>query len=204
MKQIVIFGGCFNPPLNSHFLLAQQMINEYNKIEKIVFVPVNSKYQKEDLIDNIHRYNMLKIVCDKNSKFEVSKIEINKQRQLYTIETLLEMQKRYKENEICFTMGSDNLKKLKTWYKKEELVKKFKIYVFERDKDNIEKIIEQDKFLKENEKSFIKVENNIRSNLNSTFVREKLKAQKSIKYLTPDEVICYIKENKLYEKRDFS
>jgi len=33
-KQIVIFGGCFNPPLNSHFSLAQQIINEYENIEK--------------------------------------------------------------------------------------------------------------------------------------------------------------------------
>ena len=49
-KQIVIFGGCFNPPLNSHFSLAQQIVNEYSQIEKIIFVPVNSKYQKIDLI----------------------------------------------------------------------------------------------------------------------------------------------------------
>ena len=61
-KQIVIFGGCFNPPTNSHFLLAQQLINEYNQIEKIVFVPVNSKYQKAELIGNEDRYNMLKLV----------------------------------------------------------------------------------------------------------------------------------------------
>ena len=28
-KQIIVFGGCFNPPLNSHFSLAEQMIAEY-------------------------------------------------------------------------------------------------------------------------------------------------------------------------------
>ena len=43
-KKIVIFGGSFNPPLNSHFSLAEQIINEYKDIEKVVFVPVNSKY----------------------------------------------------------------------------------------------------------------------------------------------------------------
>ena len=50
-KQILIFGGCFNPPQNSHLSLAEQLINEYEEIEKIIFVPVNSKYQKIDLID---------------------------------------------------------------------------------------------------------------------------------------------------------
>ena len=34
-KQIVMFGGCFNPPLNSHFSLADQVANEYEEIEKI-------------------------------------------------------------------------------------------------------------------------------------------------------------------------
>ena len=39
---------------------------------------------------------------------------------------------------------------------------------------------------------------NIRSNISSTFAREKLKRGKSIRYLTPDEVYYYIKENHLY------
>ena len=68
-KQIIVFGGCFNPPLNSHFSLAEQMVAEYPEIEKIVFVPVNSQYEKMDLIENEHRYQMLIAVCDKNEKF---------------------------------------------------------------------------------------------------------------------------------------
>ena len=68
-KQIVMFGGCFNPPLNSHFSLAEQLVNQYQEIEKIVFVPVNEKYQKISLISNEHRYNMLKLVCDENERY---------------------------------------------------------------------------------------------------------------------------------------
>lgn len=198
-KQIVVFGGCFNPPLNSHFSLAEQMINEYYEIEKIIFVPVNSKYQKIDLIDNEHRYQMLKLVCDKNEKFEVSRVEIDKQRQLYTIETLKELQKIYAEYEICFTMGSDNLKELDTWNQAKELIKNFKIYVFERDEDNMEEIVKTSKFLRENKQAFKKAKNNIKSNLSSTYAREKLREGKSIKYIAPDEIISYIKQNKLYQ-----
>lgn len=198
-KQIVIFGGCFNPPLNSHFSLAEQLINEYNIIEKIVFVPVNSKYRKADLISNQHRYKMLKNVCDKNEKFEVSRIEIDSNRPLYTIETLIEFKKEYPEYEIAFILGSDNLKELNIWVKADELVKDFKIYVLERDKDSVEQILESNEFLKENKKSFIKAKNTITSNLSSTFVREKLKEGKSVRYLIPDEVISYVLENKLYQ-----
>ena len=42
-KILAVFGGSFNPPLNSHFSLAQQIVNEYDNIEKVIFVPVNYK-----------------------------------------------------------------------------------------------------------------------------------------------------------------
>lgn len=198
-KQILVFGGCFNPPLNSHFSLAEQLLNEYKQVEKIIFMPVNSKYQKADLIANEHRYQMLKLVCDNNNKFEVSKIEIEEEKPLYTIETLRKIQEQYPEYEIAFIMGSDNLKQLEKWRKADELVKEFKIYLLERDKDDVEKIIQASKFLKENKTAFMKAKNNITSNLSSTFVREKLREGKSIRYLTPDEVMSYIIKNNLYQ-----
>lgn len=198
-KIIVVFGGSFNPPLNSHFSLAEQIISEYENVEKIIFVPVNQKYQKKGLLENKYRYEMLKCVCDKNEKFEVSDIELRNERQLYTIETLEEIQKIYPNKTIWFTTGSDNLRELNTWEKADELVKKFKVLVLERDEDCLEDIINNDSFLKENEKSFIKVKNNVRSGLSSSFVREKIKEGKSIRYFTPDEVYSYIKVNNLFK-----
>ena len=197
--KIVIFGGSFNPPLNSHFSLAEGIVNEYENIKKVIFVPVNSKYEKKGLIDNEHRYNMLKLVCDKNEYFEVSRVEIDNERQLYTIETMSLLEKRYPEYDLLFTIGTDNLKSLYLWNSVEELLSRFKILVLERDEDNMEEIIENSELLKKYKNSLIKVNNNVRSNLSSTFVREKLKENKSIRYLVPDEVYFYIKENNLFE-----
>ena len=195
---LAIFGGSFNPPLNSHFSLDQQIVNEYENIEKVIFVPVNSKYQKEGLLENKHRYNMLKLVCDKNENFIVSDIELKQEKQLHTIETLELLQKQYPNNIICFTIGTDNLKQISTWGEAEKLVTDFKILVLERDEDSMDEIIKQDNFLLEHKDSFIKLKENIRSNISSTFVREKIRRGKSIRYLTPDEVYYYIKENNLY------
>jgi nicotinate-nucleotide adenylyltransferase len=198
-KVIVVFGGSFNPPLNSHFSLAEQIISEYKNVEKVIFVPVSEKYEKEGLLNNKYRYEMLKCVCDKNEKFEVSDIELRKERQPFTIETLERIQEKYQDKTIWFTTGSDNLKELNTWEKSDELVKKFKVLVLERDDDCLEEIINNNKFLKENENSFIKVKNNVRSSLSSSFVREKIREGKSIRYFTPDEVYSYIKTNNLFK-----
>ncbi len=200
MKKIIVFGGAFNPPLNSHFSLAEQIVNEYENVEKIIFVPVNSKYQKSEIIlSNEHRYNMLNLVCDKNDYFEVSDVELKSSRHLYTIETLNILKDEYKDREIVFTTGTDNLKEFNTWYNSEEIIKNFKVLVLERDEDCMDDIIASNQFLNANKDAFIKVKENIRSNLSSTFVREKIRRGKSIRYLTPDEVYEYIKENKLYE-----
>ena len=198
-KVIVVFGGSFNPPLNSHFSLAEQIISEYKNVEKVIFVPVSEKYEKEGLLNNKYRYEMLKCVCDKNEKFEVSDIELRKERQPFTIETLERIQEKYQDKTIWFTTGSDNLKELNTWEKSDELVKKFKVLVLERDDDCLEEIINNNKFLKENENSFIKLKNNVRSSLSSSFVREKIREGKSIRYFTPDEVYSYIKTNNLFK-----
>lgn len=98
--KVVIFGGAFNPPLNSHFSLAEQIVNEYDDILKVVFVPVNNLYEKADLLGNEHRYNMLNLVCSKNPCFEVSRVELDNDRPLYTIETLNILQEKYPKKQL--------------------------------------------------------------------------------------------------------
>lgn len=198
-NNIAIFGGAFNPPLNSHFSIAQQVLNQYEGIEKVIFVPVNSKYEKQGLIENKHRYQMLKLVTDKNPKFEVSDIDMHKNRSLYTIEVLEQMQKQFPKKQLWFLMGSDNLKELFTWNRAEELISNYKILVMERDDDKIENIIEQNPLLKAHQQNIEKLEQSIRSNYRSSFIREQIKNNKSVRYLLPDEVYEYIIENKLYK-----
>lgn len=201
MKQkntVVVFGGSFNPPHNFHFFTAQQVLNKYEEVEKIIFIPVNKKYEKDGLLANEHRYNMLKTVADKNESFIVSDIDMREGRSLYTIETLEETQKQYKDKNVWFLIGSDNLKELHTWKRAEELVSKYKILVMQRDKDKIEEIINNNELLNCYKENIYKLNDEIRSNFSSTYVRAQISKQKSIRYLLPDEVYGYIEKNKLY------
>ena len=195
---IVVFGGSFNPPLNSHFSIAEQVLNEYEEVEKIVFIPVSKKYEKDGLEENYHRYNMLKLVIDKNSNFLLSDIDMNENKSLYTIETLEETQKQFSNKQIWFLIGSDNLKELHTWKRAEELVSNYKILVMERNEDKVEEIIKQNELLNCYKENIEKLNEEIRSNFSSTYIRAQIKKKKSVRYLLPDEVYEYIKENNLY------
>jgi len=197
-KSIVIYGGSFNPPLNSHFSIAEQVLNEYKEVDKIIFIPVNKKYSKKGLIENEHRYNMLNLVAEKNSSFIVSDVDMYGEKALYTIETLKKTEEQFKDKEIWFLIGSDNLKELHTWKCAEELVSKYKILVMEREKDNMEEIIQNNPLLLENKQNFRKLNPGMRSNYNSTYVRKQIKEGNSVRYLMPDEVYEYIEKNKLY------
>ena len=65
-KIIAVFGGSFNPPINSHAMLAKQIVKKCDRVEKLIFVPVSTKYRKVKLVSDEHRYNMLKILCEKD------------------------------------------------------------------------------------------------------------------------------------------
>ena len=137
-KIIGVFCGSFNPPLFSHFSLAEQLIND--GLDKVIFVPVSSKYNKEGLVLDEHRYNMLNLVCSKNDKFEVSDIEIKSNVWMRTIDTLNYLQSIYSEYEIRLIIGTDNLKELYWWHKIDTLLKNFKVIVLARDEYNIYQI----------------------------------------------------------------
>lgn len=199
-KIIAVFGGSFNPPINSHILLAEQILKEFKNIEKLIFVPVSTKYKKLELADNEHRYNMLKLICCNEDKIEVSDIELKAKRQLYTIETLDLLKKRYgDEYEVYFIMGTDNLKEIETWRKPERLLRDYKIIAIERNNDKLEDIINEINILKENEESIIKLKNIEKINLSSAEVRKKIKNGEDIKGYVPEGINKYIYENKLYK-----
>ena len=152
-------------------------------------MPVNVKYNKEGLASNEDRFFMLQKICENNEGIEVSDIEITSQRQLYTIETLRLIQEKYKEYEIYFVLGTDNLKELETWHEADELLKKFKMLVLERGDDDIEQIIEEDDFLRKYKTSFIKLQNIEKINLSSTEIRDKVKRGESVTDLVPFEIM---------------
>lgn len=196
-KEIIgVFCGSFNPPLYSHFSLAQQLLDTL--VSKIIFVPVSSKYNKFGLVSDEHRYNMLKLICDKNPNFEVSNIEFNLPRQPYTLETLTKFQEIYPNSEIRLIIGTDNLKEFESWYKVDVLLEKFKVIVLSRDEDLIDEIVNYNTLLLKYKSSFLSSNSLIRTNLSSTLVRNLINNNKSVKYLLPDEIIDYISINHLY------
>ena len=181
-NSIAIFGGSFNPPTIAHINLAKQILDKMKNIEKIIFVPVSTKYNKQGLAPDEDRLELLKTICQDHPNMEVSSLELNSPRQLYTIETLKIMQKQNPDKTIYFIVGTDNLKELETWHAANEILQQFKIIVLERDNDIMEKIISNSLFLKQYRESFIKLNFN-KIKLSSSYIRQKVQMGEEIKEL---------------------
>lgn len=198
MKKIGIFGGVFNPPHIFHFAIAQNILNEKSDFEKIIFVPTGNKYNKTQIIDAEHRYNMLKMICDQNPKFDVTRFEIDNISQPFSYQTLDYFKTLYSNYELFFITGTDNIKYFSSWKKPEYILNNYKLIVYERGHDKLNEIIEADNFLSTYKDRIQNANCDVYTNLNSSFIREKILQHKNISYFLPNEIYNYILENNLY------
>lgn len=150
--------------------------------------------------DAEYRYEILKIVCDITENFEVSRIEIDSDKQLFTFQTLDLLSKEYSDYDIYLVIGSDNLKSFYTWREYEYILQNYKVIVFFRNNDTLEEIITKNKYLSKYRNNILFSVSNEFSNISSTQIRNNIKEGKEFKHLIPKEAYDYIILNNRYKK----
>lgn len=200
MKKYGFFGGSFNPVTNAHIELALEIVKKYN-LAKVIFVPVGDCYQKENLINEQHRYNMLKIATKKYKELEVSDIELNQNKNLTTLEAFKKIDEEYKNIAKTYIIGADNLYKMILSKDFNVLIQNYNYIVIERNTLDCKELIKSNDALQRNKKNFQIMENIKHSNTSATEVRKEIQGgNKEIDSILQKEVLEYIEKHKLYEK----
>lgn len=190
--KIGIFGGSFNPIHKKHESIALELIKQ-QYVDKVVFVPTGCKYTyKNNLKSSEDRLNMIKIIVDKHKNLKVSDYEL-KDQVVYTYQTLDYFREKYKNDEIYFICGVDNLSYIDKWERGEYILSNYKILVIKRDSNDIDRLIKKYKKYKSN----IIVTHLLMEKVSSTEIREEIKMGKKCQYLDED-VYKYIKNKGLY------
>ena len=192
--KIGIFGGSFNPPHNMHKNIAKELI-EKGYLDKVIFVPTGMKYEyKNNLLNDKIRVKMLSLMIKDEKNMKISKYEL-KNKTVYTYETLNYFKKKYKNDEIYFICGTDNLTYMDTWAKGIDILENYKILVIKRETDDINEIIKR---LKKYQKNII-ITDIIPNNISSTKIRNMIKDEnKNINNYLDLNVLNYIKRKKIY------
>lgn len=202
MKRMGFFGGSFNPPTYAHINIAKASIEKLG-LDKFFFVPVGNLYNKPDLIDEVYRYDMLKIACKNENNIFVEDIELKKSRNLSALEVFEMIENKYKKDNdiaIFFVMGADNFIKLPNWKNAKELITKYQYIIFERNNSNLRNQIEENELLNKNKFNFHILKLEDYSQISSGNIRTLIKNNdyEKCKEFTKPEIIEYIKMNKLY------
>ncbi|HPD66575.1 MAG TPA: nicotinate (nicotinamide) nucleotide adenylyltransferase [Ignavibacteriales bacterium] len=191
---IALFGGSFNPIHIGHLITANFVREEY-QLKKIIFVPCfinphkKTNYQFEDAN---HRLNMIKLSIKDNPYFEVSNYEISKSDISFSIDTIKYFYNLYQEK-IYFIIGYDSYLTLNKWKDINDFSKYCEMIVLTRNNSSF------DTNYKPTDDLIIHFPNTPNIEISSTDIRKRIQVNKSIKYLTSDDVIKYIEKYQLYK-----
>ncbi len=115
---IGILGGSFDPLHCAHLAIAH-LACEHFGLEKVLFVPANIPPHKSRTVcaPAKHRLAMLRCAIARERRFAAWDIELRRRGRSYTIDTLRILKKKRPERQVCFIIGSDNLKEIATWHR---------------------------------------------------------------------------------------
>ena len=146
MKNIVIYGGGFDPIHNGHLNMA---INASNKLDaEVFFVPAHVSVWKETsnvLDDDKVKMIELAIKDSGNPRLHISLFEIeSKEATNYSIDTVKHFKETYPDSKLYLLIGTDQVNKFHKWKECDEIAEMAQIVLFERpgydlDQDNIER-----------------------------------------------------------------
>ncbi len=198
-QRIGILGGAFDPPQIGHLILAEYS-REALDIDHMLFVPVADHPVKrgELRLPVPHRLAMLKLAVDDNPDFSISRVDIDREGPHYSADTVKLIRQQYPQANLYFVMGGDNLRALPTWERAPELYRCCRLAVMKRADEDITPDMHDDVLPGLSRKVDIVDVPMLSVWLSSTVVVNRLRTNRSVRYLLPDAVLAYIRANELY------
>lgn len=118
-----VMGGTFDPIHHGHLVAASEVASRF-ELDEVVFVPTGVPWQKKDrqVSSGEDRYLMTVIATASNPRFSVSRVDIDRPGDTYTVDTLRDLkQERGPDLDLLFITGADALRAIVTWRGADEL-----------------------------------------------------------------------------------
>jgi nicotinate-nucleotide adenylyltransferase len=111
------FGGTFDPVHLGHLIVAEQC-REQARLDQVLFVPAARPPHKleQELTAFARRVEMMELAIAGHPHFAVADIEKDRPGPSYTADTLAELQRRYPDAELFLVIGSDCIGDLQNWH----------------------------------------------------------------------------------------
>lgn len=205
-----IFGGSFDPIHFGHIKSALALLEHFD-FEQIRFVPCQQSSRKQVANASAqHRWKMLKLVTNSNTKLIADDRELKRSGLSYTIDTLKELRAETKSRQtLVLIIGVDAFLNFCKWHQFEKILLICHIILLPRlgyglpqegcekelyDAHSADDIMDLSRVLN----GFIHLSDEKEIEVSSTYIRECISAGAQPRYLLPGDVWNYIRRNNLY------
>lgn len=176
METIALFGGSFDPPHIGHEAIVKALL-QLQEIDKVVVMPTFlNPFKSESHADASTRLKWLQELFYGYKNVLIDSFEVDQNRKVSTIESVTYLLQKYKK--IYVVIGADNLEKLSTWHRYDELKRLVTFIIVPRDGITIPN-------------SYIKL--NVDETISSTSLREHMQKEK-LPHKCADAIVHYYKE----------
>ncbi len=198
-KKTGIMGGTFNPVHIGHLLLAENA-RETFELDEILFVPSGLSYMKKgmEMADKRMRLEMTRLAITDNPFFALSPVEVEREGNSYTYETLEALRAAEPETMFYLIVGADSLFAMETWKHPEAIFKNCAVLAAVRSGSGCEDLEIQIARLEGKYGTEIRRIPMDEIPVSSTDIRNRIHQGKSIRYMVPGNVIAYIEKHRLY------
>lgn len=189
------FGGSFNPIHYGHLRCATAVARTLG-FSRILLIPSAQpphKPNSPDLASAEHRLAMCRLAVADHPIFYVSDIETRRSGPSYTLYTVRELQASG-INPIYWLIGADMLQILPAWHRPEELLREVHFIIMARPGRGFDwqSLPAEYQHLKSHVVEAPLID------ISASEIRRRVREEESVKGLTPDSVISYIREYGLY------
>ena len=121
--KVGVLGGTFDPVHMGHLIAAEETRISFG-LDEVLFVPAGDPWLKagQKVTDAYHRMAMVELAVGANPYFHASDMEIERPGPTYTVDTVMELRRRYgAETEVYVALGLDLLGQLGKWHRPERI-----------------------------------------------------------------------------------
>jgi nicotinate-nucleotide adenylyltransferase len=142
---------------------------------------------------------MLDLAIAGHSSFGVDRRELDRDDPCYTVDTLAALRAENPQREICFLLGADSLVDFPTWREPRRIVELARLAVVNRGGAPVPDLRALHSIVGAALESRIEIVTIPGLDISSSDIRRRVQEGKSIRYMTPRAVECYIETHGLYE-----
>lgn len=143
--KIGVYGGAFNPPHLGHITAARTVFGLL-KLDKLLVIPTGRpphKHLPPDSPAPERRLEMARLAAEQTGlgdRIEVLDIELCREGNSYTADTLAQLKQRYPADELWLLMGTDMFLSFRTWREPERILSLAGIAAFARTEEDTEEL----------------------------------------------------------------